>query len=166
MPLDGDVRTFVTTDPLEALGIVPVPRDFVRAYRKDYLTAFLRKHNPTVSCSWDKISYDEWKGRHRKNATLADFLANPTSARFASDKSHAPAELVRLAHHVQKYMPNAEFLVEYFDIDPILQVVYDLDGEYQIACLGIWDKGRITRIAEHPHIPAPPSLRWWQRLFC
>lgn len=170
MPLDGDVKIFLTIDPLEALGIVPVPYEYVKEYKRNYRLAYFQEHAlADPRCAWTLISFEEWKarpGRKKKKLTLTDFLTNPTSSRYTNDKSMAPVALVRLANHVQKAIPTAQFWVDYFDTDPILLVQYDFDGAPQMAYLGIWDQGEIKRIAEHPPITEPlrdPVARWWSR---
>lgn len=167
MPLDNarplDVKTLLI-DPLEALGVVPIPDDFVAAYKSNYMLAYLRDRVTRPPCEWETISFSTWKTfPRRKKVSFADFLANPTSTRYTNDQSGAPEELIKLAQHVRTALPRAEFRVDYFDIDPILMLSYDFDGERRTACLGIWENGAIKRIAEHP--PILSRLAWWQGWF-
>jgi hypothetical protein len=80
------------------------------------------------------------------------------------DVSPAPAPINDLARRVSRELADAEFELEWFYTDPVLNVY--CGG--QKACLGIWDDGRIVAIAEHEgYVPAPayqpPQEPLWRR---
>jgi hypothetical protein len=151
MPLDN-VTPFVlidettATDPLIRMGIVPIAKEVVLAYKKTYRKTWLIA-NPNYRrlseyCHWKSITFNP------KNRTLRQFLDSPIRTRsYATDYSPAPADLIALALRVQTEMPNAEFVVDYFDTDPVLHVTYMFEGEKKKACLGIWDCGVIQALA-------------------
>jgi hypothetical protein len=147
MPLDstGTALLLDQSDSLKRIGIEPVPKAIVIAYKTQFRANWLRQH-PMWNlgrCRWATVKQPK---RHK----LATFLNNPTALRnYSDDHTAAPQKLVVLAHRVLAEMPAAEFSVDYFDKDPILYVSYKNDGEgtKRRACLGIWDKGEIKHIA-------------------
>jgi hypothetical protein len=138
MPLDS--AGFL--DPLVMLGITPVPKDLVDAYKANYRTIWLSRYavRRPEACHWRTVKQGKRK--------LETFLASPMQFRnYATDQSAAPAKLIDLALRVQTMIPDAEFSVDYFDRDPVLNVTYEFNGK-QKACLGIWDEGKIKAIAK------------------
>ena len=66
---------------------------------------------------------------------------------FSDDYSAAPSEIVNLAGRVDREVQGATFELDYFDTDPVLNVVYPFDGKRHKACLGIWDHAKVIAIA-------------------
>lgn len=150
MPLDslGDtLLDFLTiADPFERIGIVPVPKDFVARYKKEY-GADWRLMNPYQFARWQTATFKPQRIERSfgRTITLREFLKNPTrNSAFASDRSGAPKALVALALKVQQEVPDAVFSVDYFYDDPVLNVTI----EDKKGCLGIWDYigGRVAVI--------------------
>jgi hypothetical protein len=76
---------------------------------------------------------------------------------------------MRLAERVAREIRDAEFEMEWFYTDPVLNVIYS----GQKACLGIWDNGRVVAIADHDGYTMPiappdavdgPFWRRWLRM--
>jgi hypothetical protein len=158
-------------DPLEAMGIIPVPLDFVRSYKARYKEKFLRNNHYSYGpYEWRSITFKDWiDWKHmthvhqrqkikRAQLTLEQFLAAPTKTRMTDDKTGAPEELVTLAMHVDRGLAIKEFSVDYFDIDPVLNVIYPFDGGLRTACLGVWNLGKIVRMAASIPAALPPPV--------
>jgi hypothetical protein len=145
MPFDSLVRDTVI-DPLTRLGITPIPQETVSAYKKAYKQEWLRTHP-----GFRGIDTVRWRTARRKSramASVASFLINPLEKSWnADDRTGAPKELIDLAEVVRSEIPDADFSVEFFSTDPILQVEYACDGQRVKACLGIWEAGKIKMIA-------------------
>jgi hypothetical protein len=154
-------------DPLQRLGIIPIPIADVTTHKQDYERRW-RQHYPSRTMTWMVVSFESWKRVHdnRTPHTLEEFLQNPTGHAYSSDKTPAPAELRTLAGQVQDEIPEATFAVEYFDVDPICWVEYDHNGKHQRAALGIWDGSKMVVRAGKtaPVTVAPPKSRW-RRMF-
>lgn len=144
MPRDVGNATLLLNSPFtawERLGIVPVPEDFVKRYRRDYLenisvpgTRWLTaKFNPKT---WDLKTFLR-KGLQNRGENTS--FANA----YVTDKTAAPKKLVALALQVQEQFPDAKFETAYCMYDPILYATI----EDEKGCLGIWDEGRMIAIA-------------------
>jgi hypothetical protein len=146
MPLDAvsELVGDLALDPLLKLGIIPIPQQDVIDYKRAYRRKWEATHLPLNS-----YNHNQWLTiRQGKKRTLRQFLSNPLEniLFYGSDHTAAPAELVALAERVQQAIPEAVFSVDYFNLDPVLQVTYEFNGTKQKACLGIWDEGKIVRI--------------------
>lgn len=138
----------VSPDPLERLGIIPVPAEFVREYKRKYREVFISR------ASRGPGPY-EWKNFvlpvAPTNGHLRWFLSGEISkALIGSDLSDAPKPLFDVAERVRDTLPTATFSLDYFYRDPLLYAHYLVGGAPRIACLGIWDKGKIVAIAGTP----------------
>jgi hypothetical protein len=141
----------VSIDPLERLGITPVPPEFVDFYKKDYRKRFMASKWPKGPgpFKWRTFDID-----CRDRMGLAWHLENEPRWFTSNDDSVAPSAVVDLATRVSRAVPGARFSLDYFYTDPILHVTYDAGGQTRSACLGIWDRGEIVAIANKPvHIP-------------
>lgn len=152
MPLDN--AGTVTFDPLQVMGITAIDQKAVAAYKKAYRLAQPPGHR------WQSL-------KKSKAAPLGKFLRDPFRDQgrlllgldthgpawnyraFGKPgvKNPAPEALIALAERVHAEIPEAQFVVDYLGYDPILQVVYHVDGKRQKACLGIWDSGVLKAIA-------------------
>jgi hypothetical protein len=167
MPFDAREFPIETIDPLERMGITPVPEQFVRRYKAAYKKAFIARCN-LRNVQWrtirlTPIHLDESGKRLRR------FLVDPIHGgrSISDDRSAAPPELIDLALKVNAEVERAEFSLDYFYTDPVLYVSYRFAGRLRKACLGIWDHGVIQAIAGNPPVmhgdyPAEPlpAMAW------
>jgi hypothetical protein len=67
------------------------------------------------------------------------------------DRVETPGDIIDLAERVQEELVKGRiettFELDYFEKDPVLYVVYSLDGRKHRDCLAIWDQGVILAIA-------------------
>lgn len=138
----------VFTDPLERLGIIPVPTEFVREYKRKYRQVF-------ISRAIGGLGPYEWRNFvlpvAPTNCNLQWFLSGEISrALIGSDLSDAPKPLFDVAERVRDTLPTARFSLDYFYRDPLLYAHYLVGDVPRMACLGIWDKGKIVAIAGTP----------------
>lgn len=125
-------------NPLARMGIVPIPRDFVLQYKKDYRATWAQANPHGAPRGWRTIKHNP------KTRTLQDFMQRPMATRiYASDGTSVPRALADLALAVHEEEPEAMFSIDFFDVDPVLQV--SINGVK--SCLGIWDNGRLIHIA-------------------
>lgn len=178
MPLDATGSIIILEDDaLTRIGVTPVPYALVQRYKAEYKARWMRLPSNRVlrgPFEWRTIYFVVWRAEEGfrrygksdltktlKTITLTDFLAAPTKFNMrSSDRTPPPKELVDLATMVEKNLPDAQFSVEYFDTDPVLNVHY---GE-TYACLGIWDKGEIIAIADHNPITSTRPKGFLARL--
>lgn len=157
----------VPPDRLALIGVTPVDPAFVATYKKEYRARYLQTlgldEDSTTArrVRWMVITFHEFvqietKYRNKK-LTLTDFLLRGASYRTTNDITGAPKPLIDLAVRVQQALPKANFEIEYFYTDPILNTLYD-DKK---ACLGIWLDGKVVSIASS--LPVPPQP-WWRRM--
>lgn len=176
MPFDSlgpHIETESVTDPLERLGITPVPPEFVNAYMKEYREKFLAGHPPGPGpFTWRRIYPRSVPASHRSIAAFMGLMSSIEQRPFGQvggSIGSAPRELVDLAEQVRREIPDAEFSIDYFDRDPIVNVAYGLGAVRREVCLGIWDKGEIKAIAgtrgAAPETGAVPPASVWGRLF-
>jgi hypothetical protein len=145
MPRDVGNTTLLLKSPFTAwdrLGIIPVPEDFVKQYKKDYRA----ERGYSVGSRWLTVRFNP------KTWDLKTFLRDGLRNRgdnthyvgaFVTDKTAAPKKLVALALHVQEHFPDAKFETHCYQHDPVLYAT--LDG--QKGCLGIWDNGELIACA-------------------
>ena len=150
----------VPTDPLERLGITPVPAEFVAKYKRRYRGIF-------VSKALRGLGPYEWRNFALPcaptNRNLDWFLSGEISrALIGSDLSDAPKPLFDVAERVRDTIPEATFSLDYFYRDPLLYAHYWVGQEPRAACLGIWDKGVIKAIAG---VPVPQRRGFFATLF-
>ncbi len=153
MPFDSlgvSAEVMPAIDPLERMGITPVPVSDVAAYKAAFRNAYIKKH-----CSHFPQRPDiRWMVATRGRRTLKRFLADPMRRSLvtsvyppSTDNSGAPSDIASLAERVEAEVPEATFTVEYLAYDPILWVTYPFNGAPVTVCLGIWDAGKIKMIA-------------------
>lgn len=139
-------------DPLAELQIVPVAKTVYLNHKKKISRMYSGQFYP--SARWETVQL--------RRPYLRQQLAKLPIGSMAHDRSAAPEPVIRLAERVARHIKSAEFAVEYFYTDPILNVTYQHAGRVQVACLGIWDKGDIVAIADEVR-PRKQSLfaRWF-----
>jgi hypothetical protein len=155
MPLDAAVQApapdiqIPPFDELTAIGVTPLDPDFVRRYKIDYHNS----HQGGGSASWLAINLRDYDLRYDLRGG-----ALQRARRYYRGSNTVPRALRRLALTVSKQVTQPEFEIEYFYVDPILNVTYGPKYNRRKACLGIWDKGRVTHIATG-------SVSWWWHPF-
>lgn len=145
MPLDA-AGTIYGTDTLTTLGIVAVPQHVVQRHKKKVEQEFLDSSRSAAVRL--QFGYAQWRTCVLQRSKLSYQLFRPGRLLGGTpmDVSPAPAELIALAEHVNQHAPHDDtFALEYFDTDPILQVI-NPSGDR--TCLGIWDKGKLLHIAQ------------------
>lgn len=138
----------VSTDPLERLGITPVPPEFVAHYMRRYQRRFKLLHPLLVLSGplyWTRVGVASYDADRLRRG-----LAGGVLGRLSSDTSGAPQALIALAERVRAARPDALFTVAYFYEDPVLFAAYQIGERSRTVCLGIWDKGAIVAIAGTP----------------
>jgi len=155
MPFDS---TTFETDALGRLGIIPIAPEIAAKHRREVLRAYCERYRDHESVLTGAV---RWKVHAVMSGTLRSTLLNPRRAfaHYSTDRSRAPSELVKLADYVERNIEHARFEIEYFYNDPILNVYY----QDTVACLGIWDQGRLVHIAKHPLGKTP---RWYRYVEC
>lgn len=108
---------------LAALGITPVDPTIVSQHKMAWSNCY--RHVPTAC--WIRLPLPA--------SRLRKALDN--------SRQSAPEAIVKLAERVHQEIPNASYTMDYFYLDPILNVHLN-DQE---ACLGIWEARKVVRIA-------------------
>jgi len=171
----------VVGNTLSAIGITPVSRKIAEDHKIKVVKAF-RAENTQASHFVD-IKSARWLTRRLSVDVDDNFVYEPDfqairrqltpGCPWTSDKSGAPAEIVRVAEIVHQEIEQAKFSVEFFYTDPILNVTYtDTNGDVHHDCLGIWDQGKVVAIAQTSHSPVAPTVTsssssspWYIRVF-
>lgn len=163
MPFDATDLALSTSllDRLTALGIRPVPSCVVVEHKEQVIRDFSTSMRGRALV---RSGAATWRTLHIYRAL--EILAKPRKHIGPTiDISAAPRAIARLAERVSIEMSDAEFELDWFYTDPVLNVV--CGG--QRACLGIWDRGRIVAIADHEGfvsadpISATPNKAFWRR---
>jgi len=155
MPFDATTHRSMTVrhpDALRNMGLVPVSWWRVRHHKRTVAANWKAQYRGTSSA----FVLARWQTISISRLNLLAELTVPLRRVRTQDISAAPPQLIDLAMEVDRTVEDARFSLQYFDIDPILQISYDADR--RVACLGIWDKGKIIAIA------SPPSewrKLWW-----
>lgn len=147
MPFDSispaDSATVIVGNSLSAIGIVPVAREVAEAHKEKMLKWFsgLSRDNADLvrarSARWKLVGFQ-----------TATMLANIPSDIPHLEISPPPADIQDIAGRVEREIEGAEFSVEYFNKDPILNVTYrDARGAPHHECLGVWDGANTIAIA-------------------
>jgi hypothetical protein len=156
LPLSNEIA-----DRLVAIGITPVPLAVVHEYKRKVIVDFsasVRGRDLVLNGTaiWRTLRmYRDLKILERPRKYLG----------MTNDVSAAPKPIINLAHRVSREIGDAEFELEWFDTDPVLNVI--CGGRK--ACLGIWDHGRIVAIADRDDIlfpgtiPGAPGTSFWRR---
>ncbi len=150
----------VSPDPLERLGIIPVPPEFVEFYKKDYRKRFLASKGPKGPgpFKWLDCIMDY------SDVSVRWFLTRHPIYFTSDDASAAPDEVIDLAEKVVRNVSGARLSLSYFYTDPIVSVHYRFDGEQREACLAIWDRGAVIAIANQP-VVIPERRGFFATLF-
>jgi hypothetical protein len=144
------------------MGIIPVPSDVVAAHKRRVIEDFSRTF---YGRDLVRRGTAVWRTLHLYRA-LEVLRAPRQHLGMTDDVSAAPREIVQLAGDVAERVRDAEFELEWFYTDPVLNVVSGRDK----ACLGVWDHGWTIAIAgrdwnppvvSHPPAPAMPFWRRW-----
>jgi hypothetical protein len=167
MPFDatGIALSSHLIDHLIAIGVAPVPLSVVDTHKRAVVEEFSASMHGR---SLVRNGAATWRALHLYREL--EILECPRKhLGMTNDVSAAPREIIELADRVARKIENAEFELEWFYTDPVLNVI--CTG--QRACLGIWDNGRVVAIAGHdgcaPVVslsPAPPRAFWrrWLRM--
>lgn len=143
MPLDSSGTQLLdyaltVVNPLAKMGIVPIAKALVTQYKKNYRVAWTTANPYSHVPGWKTV-------KHNPKRTLQSFLKEPLATRFfADDATAVPKKLAALALLVHQEIPDAQFSVDYFDVDPVLNVSINRTK----WCLGIWDNGKLKCIAK------------------
>jgi len=150
-------------DRLSAMGIQPVSSDVVTEHKnkviRDFSTSMRgRSLVRNGAAVWQVLHiYRDIQALERPSRHLGPTI----------DISAAPQPIIQLARRISRELKEAEFEIEWFYTDPVVNVV--CGG--QRACLGIWDRGRIVAIAQHDgyvepicSIPESPREAVWKRV--
>jgi hypothetical protein len=165
MPLDAAGKIL---DPLTKMGITPIPEDVVTKHKADYEEWFSIHYQYVSvvnrnSIGWMTIYYDA-EGNITSDLiiqmglpmivglTLRQWLQFPIDGLGNHmDRVETPGDIIDLAERVQEELVKGRiettFELDYFEKDPVLYVVYSLDGRKHRDCLAIWDQGVILAIA-------------------
>jgi len=163
MPFDATVLALSPSlsDRLTAMGIRPVPLDVVDGHKQQVIRDFSTSMRGRALV---RSGAATWRTLHIYRAL--EILAKPRKHIGPTmDISAAPRAIRQLAERVSIEMSDAEFELDWFYTDPVLNVV--CGG--QRACLGIWDRGRIVAIADHDgyvsadFVTAAPNKAFWRR---
>ena len=163
MPFDATDLALSTSllDRLTAVGIRPVPSDVVHEHKQHVIRDFSTSMRGRALV---RSGAATWRTLHIYRAL--EILARPRKHTGPTiDISAAPRAIIKLAERVSIEMSDAEFELDWFYTDPVLNVV----GSGQRACLGIWDSGRIVAIADHDGFAsadfsdAAPRKTFWRR---
>jgi hypothetical protein len=168
MPFDGTQDQAVPVKrSLAWLGIEPVQRSVAERHKDKMLNEFVAKGAYEAmmvkrgQAHWQTcriVSFAEFKYIEQQ-LLCPMYAATP-------DVSGAPKALIDLARTVHKSIPKAEFSIEYFYDDPILNVDYqDAEGQKHHECLGIWNEGELVEIATVTATPLPRKLTFWAQVF-
>jgi hypothetical protein len=163
MPLDATDFSLpnLLAERLSAMGINPVPSSVVDEYKDKVIRNFSTSMRGR---SLVRNGAAAWRALHvYGNFEVLELPRKHIGPTI--DISAAPQAIIQLARRVSRELSDAEFELEWFYTDPILNVV---SGGSK-ACLGIWDSGRIMAIAEHDgyepaHCSADaPKRAFWRR---
>ena len=172
MPLDDTSRT---TEPeiapidntLASLGLTPVSREVVERHKRHMTREYALKGRSEAYrvasglARWKTISFEMIPSND-----LAKAIHTGLSRVWTEDHSRVPDAIVKVARRVDRGIENAEFSVQYFDVDPILDVCYtDRSGHRHLDCLGIWDQGKIIAIASDNGLAAETANKTSARRF-
>jgi hypothetical protein len=150
MPFDNSPNPILLDVPitpkikntLAALGLQPVPREQAEQHKADMLAGYAA----TSENQRKQVRYGTVYWQTAKINNLASLARPPDYS--SVDRRGAPSEVIDLAKTVQRGLQNAQFQLEYFYTDPILNVIYmDATGVKHRDCLAIWDKGKVLAIA-------------------
>ena len=163
MPFDATTISLSDdlTDRLTAMHIEPVPLHVVNEHKDRTIKEFCRTMRGRGLV---RSGAAAWRTLHMyRNLEILKIPRRHIGPTL--DISAAPRPIVDLAERVAYDIRNAEFELEWFYTDPVLNVVWG----GQRACLGVWDGGRIVAIAAHegyvPEDPvaAEPKPSLWRR---
>jgi hypothetical protein len=155
LPLSNQI-----TDRLVAIGIVPVPLTEVEEHKRKVIMNFSTSMRGRGLV---RTGVAIWRTLHLyRNLEILECPRKHVG--MTDDVSAAPRPIIQLAERVSREMRDAEFELEWFYTDPIVNVV--CSGHR--ACLGIWDNGRVVAIADHDgYVPpvtiADRSASFWRR---
>jgi hypothetical protein len=164
MPFDDtsprtEPKVVAVGNTLASLGITPVPRDIAENHKKTMLSDYASwGHEEALKVSNGTA---HWRTIYLSRTPIAKLQSSinvTLSSRYTTDQTRVPDGIASLARQVGNSIENAEFSVEYFDVDPILNVCYtDNLGRRHFDCLGIWDQGKIVAIASGGYTTEPRS---------
>ncbi len=144
-----DIPPKIVKNTLAAIGITPVPREVAAAHKAKMLAAFAAESEYNAHLVWSDVARWATTARRRySRKSLPARLMQQGIDYWTNDPSAAPQEIIDIAKIVRKEISGAEFAIEWFYIDPILNVYYTgHDGVHHNDCLGIWLNGQTVEIA-------------------
>jgi hypothetical protein len=151
MPFDNSPNPVLLDEPmapvakntLAALGLHPIAREEAELHKAKMIADFVAKNSHNRYMVQNHIAF--W--REIEVTNLEKTLSRPPVYSSVENRG-APAEVIELARSVRQNLPEAEFQMEYFYTDPILNVTYnDAAGVKHRDCLAIWDKGEVIALA-------------------
>jgi hypothetical protein len=141
MPRDVIVQLSIE-DHLSAHGIVPVAPQIITAHKRKTLA----KHPHRAYARWIEATLPDDIERR---------LANLTCYKLPQ-RAAAPAVVINLAMQIKERVPDAQFVLGYFDKDPYLAVCL---GESR-AYLALWtNRRRLKAVAHFEDGPSERALR-------
>lgn len=137
-----DAAVAVTPNPLAGIILEPLANALVEDHKTTVVELFCAQSARNKALVKTKSAY--WT---RTIPTAAPYEIKCELTRFG-----APQAVKTLALRVKREYPEAEFTVQWFYDDPILDVI--CDGE--VMHLAIWDYGQVIAIAK-----TAPRRRWF-----
>jgi hypothetical protein len=146
-------RNVAQDDELTALGITPVDPEIVNAHKAKMLQHFRR-----VDSQWKEYPLRRDRIEHTLSR-LADALRLDSLHLVGS----APAPVIAIAKLVRNTVPDAEFEVGVFYVDPYLKVTYG--AQRKVAYLGVWlDQQTLVAVARRGGDGDGDPLSLWNRV--
>ncbi len=143
MPFDATTLSLSSglVDRLVAIGITPVPLRVVNEHKQKVIEDFCTSMRGR---SLVRNRAAMWRTLHiYRDLEILEVPKKHIGPTV--DVSAAPRPIVQLTQRVARELKDADFELEWFYTDPIVNVI--CGG--QRACLGIWDGGRVVAMAGH-----------------
>lgn len=137
-----DIVQLSIEDHLSVHGIVPVAPQIINTHKR--LT--LAKHPHRAYARWIEVNLSN---------DIEQSLSDLT--RYIPKRAAAPPVVINLAVQIRERVPDAQFVLGYFDKDPYLKV--SLNGSH--AYIALWiNRRNLKAVAHFEDGPSERALRW------
>ena len=138
-----DIVQLSIEDHLSVHGIVPVAPQIIITHKRQTLA----KHPHRAYARWIEVNLPDDLER-----SLADLTRYKLPKRAA-----APPVVINLALQIKERVPDAQFVLGYFDKDPYLKVCLHGSDAY----IALWTNRRMLKAVAHfEEGPSERALRW------
>ncbi len=160
MPFDDtskiEIVSDILSDELLKIGVIPIPQNFVSAYKASV------EKNAERHYGWQ----NHWSKQICDRLDDVNLVLRKVHRGSISTNAQVmPEPVYKIADFVRNNVTDPVFQIEYYADDPILSVRYGPRHDRRNAVLGIWDKKLLHIARQSQESQDPPKQGFFGNLF-